>query len=140
MKKLKFILPFFLIFLVTGLAFSQKGWNPGSKYNRMYDKDSVITISGIVTAIDNIKISGTNATGVHISVKTENQTMQVHLGPAWYIDKQTVQIQVNDKVNVTGSRVYYKGDEVIIAKEITKDGQVLKLRDDDGYPYWAGRK
>ena len=134
MKKLKFILTFFLIFLASGFAFSQNGWNPGSKYNRMYDPNSVITISGIVTVIDYINIGETDTRGVHISVRTKNETMQVHLGPEWYIGKQTMLVHINDKVDVTGSRVNYNGDEIIIAREISKDGNVMKLRDSNGYP------
>jgi hypothetical protein len=44
-----------------------------------------------------------------------------------------------DKVEVTGSRVTYEGQPTIIAGEVKKGAQVLKLRDAAGVPVWAGQ-
>jgi hypothetical protein len=41
-------------------------------------------------------------------------------------------------VEVTGSRITYEGQPAIIAGEVKKGGQVLKLRDAAGVPAWAG--
>ena len=38
-------------------------------------------------------------------------------------------IAPGDKVEVTGSRITYEGKPTIIAAEVKKGGQVLKLRD-----------
>ncbi len=63
----------------------------------------------------------------------------VHLGPSWYLETQAVTFAPGDKVEVTGSRVTYQGQPTIIAAEVKKDGQVLKLRDAAGIPVWAGQ-
>jgi len=44
-----------------------------------------------------------------------------------------------DKVEVTGSRITYEGQPTIIAGEVKKGEQVLKLRDAAGVPAWAGQ-
>ncbi|HMS34797.1 MAG TPA: hypothetical protein PKC91_12005 [Ignavibacteria bacterium] len=43
-----------------------------------------------------------------------------------------------DNISVTGSKVTYKSDEIIIAKEVTKGDQILKLRDENGCPLLSG--
>lgn len=48
-------------------------------------------------------------------------------GSAWYIDNQDTQIRNGDNVLITGSKVTYNGDQVIIAREVTKGDRVLKL-------------
>ena len=75
-----------------------------------------------------------------MSIFTQAGDITIHLGPEWYIDSQILQLKVDDNVIVTGSKVTYEGNLVIIAKEIIKDGQVLNLRDDIGFPLWSGQQ
>lgn len=132
------------IFLVSIFIFascntySQYGWGRGSNYNRLYDVKTVETISGQVTEIDKIYPEKNMSYGVHLTLSTSGGSISVHLGPGWYIENQEVQISKDDNVTVTGSKVTYDGSQVIIAKEVTKGDQVLVLRDDEGYPLWAG--
>jgi hypothetical protein len=51
-----------------------------------------------------------------------------------------VTIKQGDKATVRGSRVSIDGKPAIIAAEVTKDGQTLRLRDDNGLPLWAGAR
>ena len=64
------------------------GWGPGSQYNRMYDPKAVGTISGEVTSIDRITPMKGMSGGVHMNVKTDKETVSVHLGPSWYLENQ----------------------------------------------------
>ena len=66
--------------------------------------------------------------GVHFTLKTEKEAISVHLGPSWYMEKQGMTFAPGDKVEVTGSRITYEGQPTIIAGEVKKGGQVLKLR------------
>ena len=56
------------------------GWGPGTQYNRMYDPKTVETISGEVTSVDRITPAKGMSGGVHMNVKTDNETISVHLG------------------------------------------------------------
>ena len=114
------------------------GWGPESQYNRMYDPKTVETISGEVTAVDRITPMKGMSGGVHMNVKTDKETISVHLGPGWYLENQDVRIEAKDKVEVKGSRIAFGGKPAIIAAEVKKGNELLKLRDDQGFPVWSG--
>jgi hypothetical protein len=114
------------------------GWGPGTAYNKMYDPKTVETITGEVTSVDRITPGKGMAGGVHMIVKTDKDTVSVHLGPSWYIENQDVKLVPKDKVEVKGSKITFGGKPAIIAAEVKKGDDVLKLRDDAGYPAWAG--
>lgn len=138
MNTRKFYLAAVLVLFFAGNIYSQNGWGPGSNYNRLYDVKTIETVNGSVTSIDQVSPDKDMSTGVHLILNTANGKISVNLGPAWYIDNQEVQINKDDNITVTGSKVTYNGDQVIIAKEVVKGDQVLKLRDDNGYPVWSG--
>jgi hypothetical protein len=114
------------------------GWGPGTQYNRMYDPKTVETISGEITVVDRITPAKGMSGGVHMNVKTDKETISVHLGPGFYIENQDVKLQAKDKVEVKGSRITFDGKPAIIAAEVKKGEEVLKLRDDAGFPVWIG--
>ncbi len=86
------------------------GWGIGSPYGRMYD----------------------------LKTKTDKEKISVHLGPGWYIENQDTKIEPKDKVEITGSRITLEGKPAIIAAEVKKGEEVLKLRDEKGFPLWSG--
>jgi hypothetical protein len=138
MKSKLFVL-FALLFAFTSCnIYSQNGWGRGSNYNKIYDVNTVETISGQVTKIDKIYPDKGMSYGIHMILSTSAGDVSVHLGPGWFIENQDILISTDDNVTVTGSKVTYEGSKVIIAKEVTKGDQVLKLRDDNGYPLWSG--
>ena len=47
-------------------------------------------------------------------------------------------IEKGDKVVVKGSRVTMMDAPAIIAGEVKKGDSVLRLRDENGFPVWAG--
>jgi len=114
------------------------GWGQGTNYSRMYNPQTVETISGEVVSVDNVTpMKGMNP-GVHLVVKTDKETISVHLGPQWYIEKQDVGINPKDKIEVKGSRITFEGKPAIIAAEVKKGNEVLTLRDASGFPSWSG--
>lgn len=114
------------------------GWGTGAPYNRMYDPKTVETISGEVVSVDIITPMKGMCYGVHLMVKTDKETISVHLGPGWYIENQDTKIEPKDKVEVTGSRITLDGKPAIIAAEVKKGEELLKLRNKKGFPFWSG--
>jgi hypothetical protein len=115
------------------------GWGGGSAYNKMYDPNTVETISGEVISVDRFTPRGKGmGYGVHMMVKTDKEELSVHLGPGWYIENQDVKIEPKDKVEVKGSRVTFAGKPAIIAAEVKKGEETLTLRDTNGFPVWSG--
>jgi hypothetical protein len=76
--------------------------------------------------------------GIHLKVKTETDTVNVHLGPAWFIERQDIKIEKGDRVEIKGSRITFDGAPAIVAAVIEKDDTKLKLRNENGVPVWAG--
>jgi hypothetical protein len=112
------------------------GWGPGTPYSKMYDTKTVETITGEVEKVDVITPGKGMSYGVHMIVKTDKETVPVHLGPGWYIENQDVKIAPKDKVEVKGSRITFAGKPAIIAAEVKKGDEVLTLRDNNGLPAW----
>ncbi len=114
------------------------GWGMGTQYQRMYNTATVETISGIVESVDRIIPMKGMSYGVHIMVKTEKETISVHLGPGWYIERLDTKIEKGDEIEIKGSRVTIMDKPAIIAAEVKKGDSVLILRDGAGIPVWAG--
>jgi hypothetical protein len=131
--------------VLTPAAFAQGmkwrgsgGWGPGTSYGRMYDTKTVETVSGEVMKVDRITPMRGMSSGVHLLVKTDKGEVSVHLGPQWYLENQDIRIEPKDTVEIKGSRVTIQGQPALIAAEVKKGDQVLKLRDEAGIPMWAG--
>jgi hypothetical protein len=116
-----------------------QGWGAGDSYNRLYNPKTVETLTGEVVSVDKFTPGKGMSSGVHFTLKTEKETIPVHLGPSWNLEKQAMTFAPGDKVEVTGSRITYEGKPTIIAGEVKKGGQILKLRDAAGVPAWAGQ-
>jgi hypothetical protein len=114
------------------------GWGPGTQYGRLYNPKTVESISGEVVGVDTITPLKGMSSGVHLMVRTDQETISVHLGPAWYVQRQDIKIVPGDKVEITGSRIPYQGKPAIIAGEVKKGDEILKLRDINGLPVWSG--
>jgi hypothetical protein len=114
------------------------GGGAGSQYNRLYNTNTVETVSGEVIAVNHITSTNGMSYGVHLELKTDKETVSVHLGPGWFIENQDITIEPKDKVEIKGSRVTFDGKPAIIAAEVKKGDEVLKLRDQNGIPFWAG--
>lgn len=114
------------------------GWGPATPYGRMYNPQTVETITGEVVSVDKITPIKGMSYGVHILVKTDKETISVHLGPGWYIENQDIKIARGDKIEVKGSRITFEGKPALIAAEVKKGDEVLTLRDANGVPVWSG--
>lgn len=137
----------FLMFssLAGSVALAQSGsgggccWGMGNQSQQMYDPATVETIRGEVVSRNTITPTGRMSGGIHLQVRTQGgETITVHLGPAWYLDDQPIQVELNDTIEVRGSRITFNEQPILIAAEVRKGDQVLTLRDDAGIPVWAG--
>jgi hypothetical protein len=117
----------------------QGGTGPGggAGYDRMYDPKTVGTVSGEVVSVDKIADPGMDS-GVSLSLKTSKETILVYLGPGWFLAKQGLSLAPHDQVEVTGSQISFQGKPSLIAAQVKKGVQSLKLRDPAGIPAWAG--
>jgi hypothetical protein len=148
MKNIRFLFAMLLVlgFLSPAELSAQRGmkwrgsggWGMGSNYSRMYDPKTIETVNGEVVSVDAIVPMKGMSYGVHLMLKTDKDILSIHLGPSWYLENQDVKIELNDKLEIKGSRISLQGKPAIIAAEIRKGDEVLKLRDETGFPVWSG--
>jgi len=145
MKKVAVIVSV-LFLMVAANSFAEQGadwkgsggWGMGGQYTRLYDVKTVETISGEILSVDKFNPQKGMSAGIHLKVKTDKETISVHLGPVWYMEKQDVKLSPKDKIEVKGSRITFNGKPAIIAAEVKKGDEILTLRDANGVNMWSG--
>lgn len=145
--KTRIILLVLALTIYTTLSFAQgltwwtgsSGWGPGSEYCRLYDPKTVETIKGEVLSVEKFRPQEGMAYGIHLLIKSDKETISIHLGPEWFIAAQDTKIQPKGNIEVKGSRMTHRffGDNpFIVAARVKKGDEVLVLRDDNGLPVW----
>jgi hypothetical protein len=75
---------------------------------------------------------------MHVTLQADDRSVDVHLGPTWFLQRAGVALAKGDQVEVTGSMVEADGHAFLVARELRKGGQTVTLRDERGVPAWAG--
>jgi len=99
-----------------------------------YDPSTVIRISG---TIQDVRETTTTATlnGIHVMLK-DRRVIEVYLGPAAFLKTFSMKFAKGDDIQVTGSKVRFAGADLLLARQVRKDNDILVLRDENGKPYW----
>jgi len=114
------------------------GWGMGTPYQGVYNPATLETIVGEVISIEKTVPMRRMNEGLALVVKMEKETVTVHLGPTWYLERLDAKIVKGDKVEIKGARTTLAGKPIILAAEVKKGDNVLVLRDAAGVPVWAG--
>ena len=115
-----------------------------------YDPATEATFVGIVTDINGgpgrlgwlmrahtFGLGHKGAADKALILKTDTETVRIHLGPTAFLSKQEVDIEDGDSLTVTGSRLIVAGASVVLAREIRKGATVWGLRNSAGEPLWS---
>ncbi|HSE40062.1 MAG TPA: DNA-binding protein, partial [Acidobacteriota bacterium] len=97
------------------------------------------TIKGEVLSVEKFRPQEGMAYGIHLLIKSDKETISIHLGPEWFIAAQDTKIQPKDNIEVKGSRMthrFFGGKPFIVAARVKKGDEVLVLRNDNGLPVW----
>ncbi len=125
-----------LALLFAGAAGAQPGPRYGAQHMRHFDPNTIQTVDGTIQQI--VVREMMRMKGVHALLKTTTgETLEVHLGPQWFIDNQEAKLQQGDTVSVRGSRTTIDGQPALIAIDVKRGGDTLRLREDDGTPLWS---
>jgi hypothetical protein len=109
----------------------------GGKARRSYDPSTESTVKGTVEKV--MEVTGKRGwNGIHLSLRTNDQTYDVHVGPSAYVSKNGFTFSAGDPIEVIGSKSKFGGPDAIVAREIKKGGKILTLRDTQGIPKWSG--
>lgn len=124
------------------------GFGPGARFGpgagvgrgvRLYNPETVTTVTGSVAAVEVEPARRGRAGGMHITLSDAKNTV-AHIGPAWFAQAEGLAFTKGDKVEVTGSLVTVRGETYLIAREVKKADKVVKLREADGRPLWAASR
>jgi sporulation protein YlmC with PRC-barrel domain len=114
------------------------GWGVDTPYGRLYDSAKEQTINGQIVSIETRAPLSGMAPGMQMLVQTDDgKSTRVQVGPAWYLERQDLDIKENTRVQVTGARAEIEGQPVLMARDVQFDGQVITLRDAQGMPMWS---
>jgi hypothetical protein len=102
----------------------------------VYDPKTEVTVKGSVEAVNQF-LGPQGWAGTHLSLKTDKETLDVHVGPSWYLTQQKINFAKGDQVEVTGSRIKWGNNDALLAREVKKSGQTIMLRNSQGIPAWS---
>ena len=127
--------------VLAGVSWGQTGprEEKAGESGGQYNLQTVVTVSGVVVSKTRPAVQQGLPYLVYLTVQTGEGPIAVFLGPSLYVDQLPVEIKALDRIQVTGSKVMWEGKPVILAAEVKKGDQVLKLRDRNGVPLWIGR-
>ena len=75
--------------------------------------------------------------GTYVTIQVRTGVLEVYLGPANFIKLLDLKLRPGPKVvAVTGSRVTFEGNDLVLAREVRVDNTVFSLRDRKGVPSW----
>ena len=101
-----------------------------------YDPATEISLLGTITDVREVPCSSP-LSGIHLTVKSQAQVFDVHLGPARFIQQFEIRFAKGDEVRVTGSKVKTaNGVHVVLAREVRKEQATLSCRRANGEPNW----
>lgn len=102
-----------------------------------FDADAVKTVEGVVTMVAKSTGAAAGKEILLLQIQTDGgDLITVHAGPLSYVSKQDFYAVNGDRVSVTGSPVRDSDGSAMLAARISKDGQVLTLRNREGQPTW----
>ncbi len=112
------------------------GWGVDTRYEQLFSSFDLRNYSGKVTEIDTVTPMPDMGVGIQLVLSTSEGDVNVHLGPAWYVLNQDISFPKKDEIEVKGCKVYLSGSEFVMPVEIRFEENVLRLRDDEGNPFW----
>ena len=112
-------------------------WQADSVYNKSFDTSTVETIQGTVRQVGSFTPEKDAAEGLKLKVETpDGKTVTVYAGPKKAYMMQKIRFQKGDQISITGSRTTVNQKNVIMASQIQKGTDTLRLRDAQGKPVW----
>jgi len=127
------------LFLIAAVSLVMAQAGPGGgrgRGARNYNPATETTVTGTVE--DVTQLTGQRGWGgTHLTLKSDQGEYDVHLGPASYLSAQQFTFAKGDKLEVVGSKTKVGGKDALIARQVTKDGKTLTLRDEQGFPKWS---
>jgi hypothetical protein len=103
----------------------------------MFDPAAMETVRGQVVTLELFNPRKGMACGMCLQLRVGEETLHVHLGPRRYVARHMGRLASRDVVEVTGSRVLFKGEPTLIATSLRRGDETVVLRSPRGVPAWG---
>lgn len=104
-----------------------------------YDPATETTLKGTVEELKLVPPSGPKPIA-YLVTKTgpdkEKDSVQVFLCPKSFLDELGIAFKPDESIQIIGSKVKRDGVDLILARELVKNGETLTFRFQDGKPAW----
>jgi hypothetical protein len=138
---LKFQILVIVIYFGSTQLFAQpgRGLNRGN-ITRLYDTTTMETITGKITKIETAKPGYGRFAGTLLTIKDKKQELNVYVAPEWYLVQENLKFETGKSFTVTGSRITFQNEPLLITKEPTYNEKKIVVRNESGGPVWAGKR
>jgi hypothetical protein len=101
---------------------------------RGYDMSLEQRLTGVVVSA--IELPG--STELVVTVSNGENSFEVQVGPADWMADKGYSFVPGEGVEILGSMLWSEGNDTIVARQIWKGGEEIRLRDETGQPLWVG--
>lgn len=129
--KALFVIGTILVLSLTMLSAQRTG---SQTIGQKYDLTTETKLKG---TIEEVKVIPGPSEGIHLMLKSGTETSFIHVAPETFLKEMDVSFDKGDTVEVLGSKIKVDGQDEVLAREITKNGNQLTLRDKKGMPIWS---
>jgi hypothetical protein len=98
-----------------------------------YDKSSEVKVKGV---IEEVKTAADNT--VHVTLKNDKGLLDVMVAPEKFLREMEITFAKGETIEVVGSQLTVDGNPLMLAREVTRNGDVMVMRDEKGKPVWVG--
>ena len=120
----------FVLLMVLGVNFRPPLTAQGAA---LYNPANEVVMEGVVQGIQDFACPVSEGeVGSHLTQKTGDSVVLVHLAPGRIMRSQKLSFAPGDQIAVLGSKFRFHGNDDLIAREITRGNETLVFRDREG--------
>jgi DNA/RNA endonuclease YhcR with UshA esterase domain len=117
-----------LIVLLASLL-GNAGTVPAPEYN----KSAEVKLKGV---IEDVKTAADNS--IHLTLKSVTGSLDVLIAPEKFLKQMEIIFAKGEMIEVVGSPLTVDGNAIVLAREVTRNSDVVTIRDEQGKPVWVG--
>ena len=104
-----------------------------------YNAATETTLKGTVTELKFLPPTGAKSIA-YVMTKTgpdkDKDVVEIFLCPKKFLDDLGIVFKADDAIQVTGSQIKQDTGNVLLAREVVRNGETITLRFQDGRPAW----
>jgi len=131
---------FIIVLTVSMITMAFAQWQGRNRANRVhtFDVTAPVDITGKITKVETVTNGkGRRGSGIHLTVADGDKQLPIRLGPSAYLDSNRWEFKEGENITVKAFKGTGNDNGVFFASQITRNGEQLTLRDQNGFPKWS---